>query len=69
MFQPGEPSASRGLFLITSPSMQAEDDPLALSNAIPEDAFRENPNCILAKTPAGGHLGWVRREEPFGAAL
>eukprot|EP00967_Tisochrysis_lutea_P061450 scaffold78755_cov20-Tisochrysis_lutea.AAC.1 len=22
-------------------------------------ALRENPNCVLATTPCGGHLGWV----------
>ena len=39
--------------------IQAADDPIAPKEAIPVDAIRDNPNCILVVTPTGGHLGWV----------
>jgi len=39
--------------------LQALDDPIAPKEAIPYEALRENPNCVLATTPCGGHLGWV----------
>lgn len=38
--------------------VQAEDDPIAPSHAIPYQALDENPNCLLVLTPTGGHLGW-----------
>lgn len=38
--------------------IQAEDDPIAPKDAIPFDAIQANPNCLLALTPTGGHLGW-----------
>lgn len=37
--------------------IQAADDPIAPEAAIPYKAIEENPNCILAVTPYGGHLG------------
>lgn len=37
--------------------LQAANDPIAPAAAIPYDAIRANPNCLLAVTPAGGHLG------------
>lgn len=30
-----------------------------LPQAIPYAACEANPNCVLATTPCGGHLGWV----------
>jgi len=42
--------------------IQAEDDPIAPVEAIPTDALRQNPNCILVVTPSGGHLGWCSGE-------
>eukprot|EP00195_Chlamydomonas_chlamydogama_P007473 CAMPEP_0202906248 /NCGR_PEP_ID=MMETSP1392-20130828/37919_1 /ASSEMBLY_ACC=CAM_ASM_000868 /TAXON_ID=225041 /ORGANISM="Chlamydomonas chlamydogama, Strain SAG 11-48b" /LENGTH=633 /DNA_ID=CAMNT_0049594653 /DNA_START=364 /DNA_END=2265 /DNA_ORIENTATION=- len=39
--------------------IQALDDPIAPKEAIPYEALKENPNCILVCTPCGGHLGWV----------
>ena len=41
--------------------IQAADDPIAPEAAIPYVAIEENPNCVLAVTPYGGHLGWVTR--------
>lgn len=46
--------------------MQAQDDPIAPAAAIPVDALERNPNCILAVTPRGGHLGWMEPGNPFG---
>lgn len=46
--------------------IQAEDDVLALAEAIPEKALLQNENCILVRTPGGGHLGWVRGDDIFG---
>lgn len=46
---------------------QAENDPIAPAKAIPKQAMRDNPNCILVVTPCGGHLGWVSGPEaPLG---
>ncbi|CAG9467412.1 unnamed protein product [Pedinophyceae sp. YPF-701] len=42
--------------------IQARDDPIAPEEAIPYDAIDRNPNCVLAVTPHGGHLGWVTTE-------
>eukprot|EP00252_Welwitschia_mirabilis_P001173 TRINITY_DN11092_c0_g1_i1.p1 TRINITY_DN11092_c0_g1~~TRINITY_DN11092_c0_g1_i1.p1 ORF type:complete len:464 (-),score=44.44 TRINITY_DN11092_c0_g1_i1:233-1624(-) len=48
--------------------IQAENDPIAPSRAIPEEEIKENSNCLLVVTPYGGHLGWVSgAEAPFGA--
>lgn len=38
--------------------LQALDDPIIPSNAIPYRAFLENPNLILATTHTGGHIAW-----------
>lgn len=47
--------------------VQAADDPIAPKNAIPVTAIRANPLCLLAITPAGGHLGWCSGPgAPFG---
>ncbi|WIA39316.1 hypothetical protein OEZ86_005431 [Tetradesmus obliquus] len=39
--------------------IQALDDPIAPAEAIPCDAIQDNPYCMLAVTPCGGHLGWA----------
>ena len=50
--------------------LQAADDPIAPEHAIPYEALHDNPNCILAVTPAGGHLGWVSgHDAPLGELL
>lgn len=44
--------------------INAVDDPIAPADAIPRTELANNPNCITAITPGGGHLGWsgsVRR--------
>lgn len=48
--------------------IQAADDPIAVDKAIPREAIRNNPNCMLVVTPSGGHLGWIAGEgAPFNA--
>jgi predicted alpha/beta-fold hydrolase len=47
--------------------MQAQDDPIAPAAAIPVAALQRNPNCILAVTPHGGHLGWIEPHNIRGA--
>lgn len=48
--------------------IQAENDPIAPSRAIPREDIKENLNCMLIVTPKGGHLGWVAgAEAPLGA--
>ncbi|KAK9809973.1 hypothetical protein WJX72_002837 [[Myrmecia] bisecta] len=48
--------------------IQAADDPIAPAGCIPYDAIRKNSHCLLAVTPAGGHLGWCSGPEaPLGA--
>ncbi|TYI39806.1 hypothetical protein ES332_A02G119300v1 [Gossypium tomentosum] len=48
--------------------IQAENDPIAPSRAIPREDIEENLNCMLIVTPKGGHLGWVAgAEAPLGA--
>lgn len=39
--------------------VQADNDPIAPSHAIPFDRIKANENCILVTTPFGGHLGWT----------
>ncbi|XVF12876.1 hypothetical protein REPUB_Repub08aG0157700 [Reevesia pubescens] len=48
--------------------IQAANDPIAPSRAIPREDIQENPNCMLVVTPKGGHLGWVAgAKAPLGA--
>lgn len=48
--------------------IQAKNDPIAPSRAIPRQDIKENPNCLLIVTPKGGHLGWVAGDDaPTGA--
>lgn len=49
-------------------TVQALDDPIAISSSIPRKAIESNPNVILIETESGGHLGWeAGPEAPFGA--
>lgn len=43
--------------------VQAEDDPIAVKEAIPYEAIRRNENVLLLTTKSGGHLGWVAMGE------
>ena len=45
--------------LVVCASWQAANDPIAPAKAIPRQAMKDNPDCILVVTPCGGHLGWV----------
>ncbi|GKB87630.1 embryogenesis-associated protein EMB8-like protein, partial [Tanacetum coccineum] len=48
--------------------IQAANDPISPTRAIPLEDIEENPNCMLIVTPKGGHLGWIAGDEaPFGA--
>ncbi|OMO79833.1 putative AB-hydrolase YheT [Corchorus capsularis] len=48
--------------------IQAANDPIAPSRAIPREDIKENSNCLLIVTPKGGHLGWVAGSQaPRGA--
>ncbi|GJR58774.1 embryogenesis-associated protein EMB8-like protein [Tanacetum coccineum] len=48
--------------------IQAANDPISPTRAIPREDIEENPNCMLIVTPKGGHLGWIAGDEaPFGA--
>ncbi|CAG8678366.1 2057_t:CDS:2, partial [Racocetra persica] len=38
--------------------LNAEDDPIVPPECLPFDEIIYNPNCILATTYYGGHLGW-----------
>ncbi|CAG8535134.1 10757_t:CDS:2 [Scutellospora calospora] len=38
--------------------LNAEDDPIVPVDCLPFDEIIYNPNCILATTRYGGHLGW-----------
>ncbi|KAI9812086.1 MAG: hypothetical protein M1826_002961 [Phylliscum demangeonii] len=39
-------------------ALNAEDDPIAVREAIPFDEFKRNPYTVLCTTSKGGHLGW-----------
>ncbi|KAF2146125.1 uncharacterized protein K452DRAFT_263711 [Aplosporella prunicola CBS 121167] len=38
--------------------INAEDDPIAVKEAIPFEEFKQNPYAILCSTSLGGHLSW-----------
>jgi len=49
-------------------TVQALDDPIAISSSIPRKTIESNPHVILIETESGGHLGWeAGPEAPFGA--
>ncbi|KAK0635524.1 Alpha/Beta hydrolase protein [Bombardia bombarda] len=39
-------------------AISAEDDPIAVRDAIPYQEFKHNPNTVLCTTSLGGHLSW-----------
>ncbi|KAK3325755.1 Alpha/Beta hydrolase protein [Apodospora peruviana] len=39
-------------------AISAEDDPIAVQEAIPYEEFKANPNTVLCTTSLGGHLSW-----------
>ncbi|OCL14433.1 carboxylesterase-like protein [Glonium stellatum] len=39
-------------------SINAEDDPIAVNEAIPYEEFKQNPYTVLCTTSLGGHLSW-----------
>lgn len=50
--------------------IQAEDDPIAVREAVPREiiANAKQGNVLLVETSGGGHLGWsAGKEAPFGA--
>jgi predicted alpha/beta-fold hydrolase len=50
--------------------IQAEDDPIAVREAVPREtiANMKHGNVLLVETSGGGHLGWsAGKEAPFGA--
>ena len=54
-----------GIPLLT---VQAKDDPIAVTGAIPRSIISENHHVVLIETERGGHLGWTAgNEAPFGA--
>jgi len=54
-------SSAYHLHAVDTPLMciSAEDDPICPKEAIPMEAFNENPCLLLVTTPTGGHLGWI----------
>lgn len=47
--------------------IQALNDPIAVADAIPYHAIKENGNCLLLTTELGGHIGWIDSSNVFGA--
>jgi hypothetical protein len=47
--------------------VQADNDPIAPSHAIPFDRIKANENCILVTTPFGGELRIFRHIKSTGA--
>ncbi|KAH6686311.1 Alpha/Beta hydrolase protein [Plectosphaerella plurivora] len=58
-------SSSDSVLAIRIPflALNAEDDPIALKEALPYQEFKQNPNTVLCTTSLGGHLCWF---EPGG---
>lgn len=44
--------------------LQALDDPIVPKEAIPYEAFMQNPNLILVTTDYGGHISWLEGLNP-----
>eukprot|EP01119_Soliformovum_irregulare_P001360 TRINITY_DN11080_c0_g1_i1.p1 TRINITY_DN11080_c0_g1~~TRINITY_DN11080_c0_g1_i1.p1 ORF type:complete len:432 (-),score=79.61 TRINITY_DN11080_c0_g1_i1:158-1453(-) len=49
--------------------IHALDDPIVPKEAVPYEAIRKNPNCILAVTRTGGHTGWLQGSFPSGLSF
>ncbi|KAL4855756.1 Embryogenesis-associated protein B8 [Chlorella vulgaris] len=47
---------------IRVPLLIAANDPISPLEAIPFEAIKANPACLLVLTPTGGHLGWCSGE-------
>ncbi|KAJ9622449.1 hypothetical protein H2203_006671 [Taxawa tesnikishii (nom. ined.)] len=39
-------------------AIHAEDDPIAVDEAVPYEEFKQNPYTVLCSTSMGGHLSW-----------
>ena len=39
-------------------AVHAEDDPIAVGEALPFEEFKQNPMTVLLTTSLGGHLSW-----------
>ncbi|KAL9116536.1 MAG: hypothetical protein Q9187_006941 [Circinaria calcarea] len=39
-------------------ALNAEDDPIAVGEAIPYEEFKQTPHAVLCTTSLGGHLSW-----------
>jgi len=48
--------------------LHAEDDPLVSCRLIPAQTLYANPNCIIAISNRGGHLGWAQGWLPCRAS-
>jgi predicted alpha/beta-fold hydrolase len=46
--------------------MTALDDPIVIRDSIDFDGIRANPNCTLATSNFGGHMGYY--ENPFSSS-
>ncbi|KAK3685054.1 Alpha/Beta hydrolase protein [Podospora appendiculata] len=53
-------SSVDALLAIKTPffAIAAEDDPIAVQEAIPYEEFKQNPYTVLCTTSLGGHLSW-----------
>ncbi|KAK5242974.1 hypothetical protein LTR16_008169, partial [Cryomyces antarcticus] len=53
-------SSADSLLAIQIPlfALHAEDDPIAVKEAIPYEEFEQNPYTVLCTTTTGGHLSW-----------
>ncbi|KAJ9641975.1 hypothetical protein H2201_004509 [Coniosporium apollinis] len=53
-------SSSDSLLAVRTPllAINAEDDPIAVNEAIPYEEFKQNPYAVLCTTSVGGHLSW-----------
>ncbi len=43
-------------------AIHAEDDPIAVGEAIPIEEFKQNPMTVLVTTSLGGHLSWFETD-------
>ncbi|KAK4163629.1 medium-chain fatty acid ethyl ester synthase/esterase 1 [Cladorrhinum sp. PSN259] len=53
-------SSSDAVLAIRIPflAISALDDPIAVSDALPYEEFKQNPHTVLCTTSLGGHLSW-----------
>ena len=53
-------SSCDSLLAVRTPlfAIHAEDDPIAVSEALPIQEFIQNPWAVLCTSSLGGHLGW-----------